>query len=214
MSVVIIDYESGNLRSAEKSFARVAQEEGLNLDVVVSNDPEAVRQADRIVLPGVGAYGDCIKGLKAIDGMIEALSEAVQRKARPFMGICVGMQMLADQGLEHGQHEGLGWIGGQVVPIEPTDPQLKIPHMGWNALTLGDDPHPLFDGIASGEDVYFVHSYHMLPTDPAHRLATVEYGGPLTAAIGKDTIVGTQFHPEKSQAVGLKIIGNFLKWKP
>jgi len=214
MSVVIIDYESGNLRSAEKSFARVAQEENLPLDVMVSADPEDIRRADRVVLPGVGAYGDCIQGLKAIDGMIEALTEAVQKRAVPFMGICVGMQMLADQGLEHGTHAGLGWIGGAVVPIDPADPSLKIPHMGWNALTIEDPNHPLFAGITSGSDVYFVHSYHMTPQDPAHRLASVDYGQPLSAVIGKDTMVGTQFHPEKSQAVGLKLISNFLKWTP
>lgn len=213
MSVVIIDYGSGNLRSAEKSFERAAREAGLSLDVKLSNKPEDVLNADRVVLPGVGAFGDCAKGLKAVEGMMEALNEVVHQKGRPFMGICVGMQLMASRGLEYGTHEGLGWIEGDVVAIEPNDPSLKIPHMGWNELSFKEGAHALLDAIPQ-TDVYFVHSYHFKPADAAHQLATVDYGGPVTAVVGRDNMVGTQFHPEKSQAIGLKVITNFLKWKP
>ncbi len=213
MSVVIIDYGSGNLRSAEKSFERAAREAALGFDIKVSNDPEAVRKADRIVLPGVGAFGDCAQGLRSLPGMLDALNEAVHKEGKPFMGICVGMQLLAERGLEHGTQEGLGWIGGDVVAIEPDDASLKIPHMGWNELSFEEGVHPLLSGLPKA-DVYFVHSYQFKTTDPATCLATVEYGGPVTAVVGKDNMVGTQFHPEKSQAIGLQVITNFLKWKP
>ncbi|WP_135081405.1 imidazole glycerol phosphate synthase subunit HisH [Terasakiella sp. SH-1] len=213
MSVVIIDYGSGNLRSAEKSFERAAREAGLGLDVLVSNKPEDVAAADHVVLPGVGAFGDCAQGLRSLDGMLEALNEAVHQKGKPFMGICVGMQLMAERGLEHGNHEGLGWIKGDVVAIEPTDASLKIPHMGWNELSFDEGAHPVLDGVGDA-DVYFVHSYQFKTVDPAHQLATVKYGGDVTAMVGRDNMVGTQFHPEKSQAIGLKVITNFLKWKP
>ncbi|WP_417789820.1 imidazole glycerol phosphate synthase subunit HisH [Terasakiella pusilla] len=214
MSVVIIDYGSGNLRSAEKSFERAAREAGFGFDVKVSDKPEDVLNADRVVLPGVGAFGDCAKGLRSVDGMLDALHEVVHVKANPFMGICVGMQLLADRSIEHGSHEGLGWIAGEIVPIEPNDDSLKIPHMGWNELNFTADAHPLLNGLPADPNVYFVHSYQFKTVDPAHQLATVSYGGDVTAVVGKDNMVGTQFHPEKSQAVGLQVITNFLKWKP
>lgn len=213
MSVVIIDYGSGNLRSAEKSFERAAREADLGMDILVSNKPEDVLAADRVVLPGVGAFGDCAQGLRKIDGLHEALIEAVHTKAKPFMGICVGMQLMATRGLEHGSHDGLGWIDGEVVAIEPDDASLKIPHMGWNELAFEDGSHPLLTDLPHA-NVYFVHSYQFKTADQAHQLATVGYGGDVTAVVGKDNMVGTQFHPEKSQAIGLKVITNFLKWKP
>ncbi|NVK18752.1 MAG: imidazole glycerol phosphate synthase subunit HisH [Methylocystaceae bacterium] len=214
MSVVIIDYGSGNLRSAEKSFERAAREGNLGLDVKVSDKPEDVLAADRIVLPGVGAFGDCAKGLRSVDGMLDALNEVVHKQGKPFMGICVGMQLLAERGLEHGSHDGLGWIKGDVVAIEPKDESLKIPHMGWNELIFNESDHALLEGLPVRPNVYFVHSYQFIPTDASNRLATVDYGGDVTAIVGKDNMVGTQFHPEKSQAVGLQVISNFLKWKP
>ncbi len=214
MSVVIIDYGSGNLRSAEKSFERAAREANVGLDIQVSNKPEDVRKADRIVLPGVGAFGDCAAGLRAVDGMLEALTEAVHEQGKPFFGICVGMQLMAERGLEHGTYEGLGWISGDVVAIEPTDKNLKIPHMGWNELVFEDGIHPILAGLPQNPNVYFVHSYQFKPRDLFNRLAVVNYGEPVTAIVGKDNMVGTQFHPEKSQAVGLQVITNFLKWKP
>lgn len=213
--VAIIDYGSGNLRSAAKAFERAVREAGLPLSVVVTNDAEAVRHAERVVLPGVGAFGDCKAGLAAVPGMIEALREVVFTKGRPFLGICVGMQLLADEGHEHGVHAGLGWIPGTVEPLLPADPSLKVPHMGWNELDFSaEGAHPLLTGIAPGSHAYFVHSYQFLPSDPAHRLATVDYGGPVTALVGRDNLVGTQFHPEKSQALGLALITNFLRWQP
>jgi glutamine amidotransferase len=172
-----------------------------------------VRKADRIVLPGVGAFGDCARGLHAVDGMTEALTEAVHQHAKPFMGICVGMQLMADRGVEHGSFDGLGWINGEVVAIEPNDSALKIPHMGWNELHFDDNCHPLLSGLPQA-DVYFVHSYQFKTANPAHCLARVDYGGDVTAVVGKDNMVGTQFHPEKSQAIGLHVITNFLKWNP
>lgn len=213
MSVVIIDYGSGNLRSAEKSFERAAREADLGLDILVSARPEDIQKADRVVLPGVGAFGDCAQGLRNIDGMLEALDEAVHKHGKPFMGICVGMQLMATRGLEHGTHEGLGWIPGDVVAIEPDDASLKIPHMGWNELSFKDGCHALMADLPHA-NVYFVHSYQFKPTNPAHQLASVGYGGDVTAVVGRDNMVGTQFHPEKSQAIGLKVITNFLKWKP
>jgi glutamine amidotransferase len=213
MTVAIIDYGSGNLRSAAKAFERRAAELGTGDVIRVTGDPDAVAKADRVVLPGVGAFGDCRRGLEKIDGMIDALTEAAVTHAKPFLGICVGTQLMADVGLEHGRHPGFGWIPGEVCAIEPDDPALKVPHMGWNALTVRH-PHPVFEGIGDGTDVYFVHSYHLVATNPAHVLATVEHGGTITAAVGRDNIVGTQFHPEKSQAAGLRLIGNFLRWRP
>ena len=214
MSIAIVDYGSGNLRSAAKAFERAVAEAGLAMSVAVTGDPDAVARADRVVLPGVGAFADCKRGLMAVDGMADAVREHVEDKKKPFFGICVGMQLMATRGLEHGETEGFGWIPGDVERIRPADPALKIPHMGWNELEIPSGPHPLFDGIPSGTHVYFVHSYHLHPADPAHLLATTDYGGPLTAAVGRDTMVGTQFHPEKSQAAGLRIITNFLRWSP
>ena len=208
MTVAIIDYGSGNLRSAAKAFEREAAE-----PVLVTSDPDRVAAADRIVLPGVGAFADCRRGLEKLDGMLEALSEAVAAKGRPFLGICVGMQLMADAGLEHGRHPGFGWIAGEVRAVTPSDPALKVPHMGWNALSLRR-PHPVLDGIGAGTDVYFVHSYHLAARNPEDVLATADHGGPVTAAVARGTMIGTQFHPEKSQAAGLRLIGNFLRWSP
>ncbi|MEQ8604908.1 MAG: imidazole glycerol phosphate synthase subunit HisH [Marivibrio sp.] len=211
MSVVIVDYGSGNLRSAAKAFERMAD---ARVEIQVTDDVARIAAADRLVLPGVGAFGDCRRGLAAVDGAIEALEEAVIQKGRPFLGICVGMQLMADEGREHGTHSGLGWIPGAVDAVRPADPALKVPHMGWNLLDEVAD-HPVFAGLSDGAHyAYFVHSYHLTPVDPAHRLASVEYGGRLTAAVGRDNMVGVQFHPEKSQAAGLRLIANFLEWRP
>jgi len=206
-SVALIDYGSGNLRSAEKALARAGG------DVLVTADPDAVARASRIVLPGVGAFCDCMNGLSSIPGMIDVLRENVLKRGIPFLGICVGMQLLASIGHEFGDHAGLDWIAGDVDRLAPSGPSLKIPHMGWNELTI-TRPHPLFAGIASGAHAYFVHSYAMKPRDSAHVLAISDYGGAFTAAVGRDNIAGTQFHPEKSQAVGLALLGNFLAWRP
>ncbi len=214
MTVAIVDYGSGNLHSARKAFEKAAA--ALGGDIVVTSDPDIVRRADRIVLPGVGAFADCRQGLEAVPGMLDALDEAVLSRARPFLGICVGMQLLATHGHEHGTTKGLGWIPGDVVEITPKDPALKVPHMGWNTLAT-KRPHPLFADIPFGSDgkhAYFVHSYHLQPADEAHRLADTDYGTPIAAVVGRDNIVGTQFHPEKSQALGLALIGNFLRWNP
>ncbi len=216
MRTAIIDYGSGNLHSAAKAFERAAADTGPDESILVSSNPAAVKDADRIVLPGVGAFADCLRGLKAVDGMLEALSEAVLDKGRPFLGICVGMQMMADRGLEHGVTDGFGWIGGEVRAIEPDDPALKIPHMGWNTLSVLN-PHKLLEGIETGESglhAYFVHSYHFVAADPADIVAVTDYGGPVTAMVARDNLAGTQFHPEKSQALGLKLIANFLRWAP
>lgn len=216
MKVAIIDYGSGNLCSAAKAFERSAREAGLAAEILVTNDTGLVAAADRVVLPGVGAYADCRAGLEAIPGMVETLREAVIDHARPFLGICVGMQLMATRGLEHGGADGFDWIGGEVVKITPNDPHLKVPHMGWNTLRLARQ-HPLFDGIATGPDglhAYFVHSYHFKVADPANLLAEADYGGPITAAVARDNMVGLQFHPEKSQTLGLRLISNFLKWTP
>ena len=185
--------------------------QSLDVDIVVTSSPDQVRSADRIILPGVGAFADCMTGLTSIDGMRAALEDAVIERARPFLGICVGMQLLADSGLEHGRTQGLGWIGGTVEEIEAD--QLKVPHMGWNNLEI-DQPHPIFDGIESGDHAYFVHSYHFKAANPKNILAHVDYGGYITAVVGRDNILGTQFHPEKSQSLGLKLIANFLQWSP
>jgi glutamine amidotransferase len=216
VTVTIVDYGSGNLHSAAKAFERAAREEGLAQPIVVTSDPEAVRRADRVVLPGVGAFADCRRGLDAVTGMVGALEESVRVRGRPFLGICVGMQLMAERGREYEVVQGLGWIAGEVDRITPADPGLKIPHMGWNTLNECR-AHPLFDGIAIGPQglhAYFVHSFHLKPTDGADLIAEADYGGPVTAAVGRDTAVGTQFHPEKSQRLGLKLIANFLKWKP
>ncbi|MEP9366214.1 imidazole glycerol phosphate synthase subunit HisH [Xanthobacter sp. VNH20] len=214
MNVAIVDYGSGNLHSAAKALERAAN--GLGAEVIVTSDPEIVRTADRVVLPGVGAFADCRRGLDAVDGMVAAMEEAVHTRGRPFLGICVGLQLLAERGLEHGVTAGLGWIKGEVDRIAPSDPTLKIPHMGWNTLTLAR-PHPLFEGIPTGEKglhAYFVHSYQFVLADPADLVATTDYGGTITAAVAKDNVAGTQFHPEKSQTLGLALLGNFLKWRP
>ncbi len=216
MRIAIIDYGSGNLCSAAKAFERAAREGGVNGEVLVTSNPDDVRSADRIVLPGVGAFADCRAGLDAVDGMTDALKEAVRVDGKPFFGICVGQQLLADRGLEHGTTEGLGWIAGDVVAIEPQDPALKIPHMGWNTVSVLKD-HPLWAGIPTGPDglhAYFVHSYHLQPTHADDLLATCDYGQTVTAMVGRDNYVGTQFHPEKSQKLGLALISNFLRWRP
>ena len=220
-TIVIIDYGSGNLRSAQKSFQHVCAREGLDYDVKLSNNAEDVLQAERIVLPGQGAFGDCMSGLKAVPGMIEALEEAVLQKGKPFLGICVGMQLLATRGLEHGEHDGLGWIEGEVVPMKPVDSSLKIPHMGWNSLVFPEEktePHFVLRSTESSsegrEDYYFVHSFMFESKDKNNILAMTDYGGPVPAVIGKDNYIGVQFHPEKSQEKGLQLITNFMRWRP
>jgi len=216
MRVAIIDYGSGNLRSAQKAFERSAREAALNAEVTLTSDPEYVRVADRIVLPGVGAYADCRAGLDAVSGMVDALNEVVINQGKPFFGICVGMQLMATRGLEKTTTDGLGWIAGNVVRMEPEDVLLKIPQIGWNTLNVRIE-HPLFEGIETGEDglhAYFVHSYHMQCESKENCLAITDYGMPVTAIIGRDNMIGTQFHPEKSQRLGLALIRNFLRWAP
>jgi glutamine amidotransferase len=216
MHVAIIDYGSGNLHSAAKAFERAARQGGSPLKVKVTAEPDEVRVAERIVLPGVGAFADCRQGLVNIPGMIEALDESVRQRGKPFLGICVGLQLMAERGLEHGLTPGLGWIAGEVRAIEPGDPTLKIPHMGWNTLDIARE-HALFEGIptgAGGLNAYFVHSYHLVPSGADTLVATTDYAGPITAFIAKDNMAGSQFHPEKSQTLGLALIANFLKWKP
>lgn len=212
MLTAIIDYESGNLHSAEKAFQRMAREVGSG-SVVVTGDADVVARADRVVLPGDGAFPACAAALRGHSGLYAALRETVEQRARPFLGICVGMQLMAEWGREYSDTPGLGWIGGEVVRIRPDDPALKVPHMGWNVLVI-DHAHPVFDGIKTGDHAYFVHSYQFNVSDPAQRLAHVDYGGEVTAVIGRDTMLGMQFHPEKSQAVGLRMIANFLRWTP
>ncbi len=216
MLVAIVDYQSGNLHSAAKAFERAARESGVAAEIAVTSDPGTVRRADRIVLPGVGAFADCYAGLQNTPGMIDTLQEAVLQRGRPFFGICVGMQLLADRGLEHGVHKGLGWIGGEVARIEPADKALKIPHMGWNTLTFLRS-HPLFEGIPDGPGgwhAYFVHSFQFRAGNADDVVAVSDYGGPITASIARGNIAGSQFHPEKSQKLGLKLISNFLRWRP
>ncbi len=208
MSVVIIDYGSGNLHSAAKAFERAAQESGQQ--IVVTSDAEALSGASHIVLPGVGAFGDCAAGLRALPGMVDALEEQVRVQKKPFFGICVGMQLLAERGLEHGEHAGLGWIKGEVAALAPSDSALKIPHMGWNGLKI-TRAHPVLEGIEEDAHVYFVHSYQLVCEDAEDVVATVEYGGAVTAIVARENIIGTQFHPEKSQQVGLTLIRNFLR---
>ncbi|MCR6635488.1 imidazole glycerol phosphate synthase subunit HisH [Devosia sp.] len=215
-TVAIIDYGAGNLRSAANAFERVAASLVSSPEIIVTADPEVVRRADRIMLPGVGAFADCKAGLDAVAGMTEVLEERVIRGTTPFLGVCVGMQLLAGEGREKVITAGLGWIPGAVEKIRPTDPNLKIPHMGWNTISV-TKPHALLAGIPDGPNglhAYFVHSYHFLTDDPAHLLATTDYGGVVTACVGRDNIFGTQFHPEKSQALGLKLIENFMGWTP
>lgn len=216
MTVVVVDYGSGNLRSAAKALERAARDAGLNAKVVVSANAADVARADRVVLPGVGAFGDCRRGLDAIPGMVEALEDAVRRQGKPFLGICVGMQLMAERGLEFGVHPGLGWIAGEVAALKPADATLKIPHMGWNALKLqpGAADHPVLADVRDGDHAYFVHSYAMTCHHPSDVLAVVDYGGPVTAIVARDNMVGTQFHPEKSQAVGQAFLRRFLMWRP
>lgn len=223
MRVAIIDYQSGNLHSAHKAFLRAANDHGLKAEITVTADAGDVLNADRIVLPGVGAFGDCHAGLRRTPGMIEALEEAVRRKGRPFFGICVGMQLLATRGLEHGVHDGLNWLEGEVRLIQPGDPSLKIPHMGWNTLNVRHQ-HKLLEGIPAGPDgwhAYFVHSYHLCAANDSNGgaghdtvIAETDYGGAVTAFVARDNIAGSQFHPEKSQKLGLRLIANFLQWRP
>ena len=216
MSVAIIDYGSGNLHSAAKAFERAAREAGIDEPIDVTSDPDRVLAADRIVLPGVGAFADCRRGLDAVPGMVDALTEAVRRRGKPFFGICVGMQLMCSRGLEYATTPGLDWIPGDVRRLEPSDPALKVPHMGWNVLHLQNE-HPLVDGIRLGPEglhAYFVHSYALEPENPDQVVAVSDYGGPVTAIVARDNMVGAQFHPEKSQALGLALIRNFLAWRP
>lgn len=214
MIVAIVDYGSGNLRSAAKAFERAIADENLDLRVNVTGKARDILDASHVVLPGVGAFGDCRRGLDALPGMVDALRRIVIEERRPFLGICVGMQLMATVGREHGVHRGLDWIPGEVVLLRPNTAHLKIPHMGWNGLRLTDPAHPFFDGIELDAHAYFVHSYGFACSNADDALATVDYGGPVTAVIGRDNMLGTQFHPEKSQAVGLRLIANFLKWRP
>jgi imidazole glycerol-phosphate synthase subunit HisH len=216
MTVAVIDYGSGNLHSAAKALERAARESGIGDTIKVTSDPDTVRRADRIVLPGVGAFADCKRGLDAVPGMVAAMSEAVRERGRPFFGICVGMQLMAERGRENVVTEGLGWIDGEVDRIAPADAALKIPHMGWNTLAP-KRAHALLDGIALGPDglhAYFVHSYQLQPANKADLVAEADYGGPVTAMVARDNLAGTQFHPEKSQRLGLALLANFLRWKP
>ena len=215
-TAVIIDYGSGNLHSAGKALERAARESEANVGCRISSDPAEVATADRVILPGVGAFADCRAGLEAVPGLLEALNTAVMEKERPFLGICVGMQLMASRGLEFGLTEGFGWIPGEVRHIDPSDPALKIPHMGWNTLQVVR-PHPLLDGIETGPNglhAYFVHSYHLVPGNRDHVVAETDYGGQITAMVARDHLAGTQFHPEKSQTLGLRLLANFLKWTP
>jgi imidazole glycerol-phosphate synthase subunit HisH len=213
LTVAIIDYGSGNLHSAAKAFERAAREASHSEPIVVTDDPDKVRVADRVVLPGVGAFADCRRGLDGLSGMVEALEDTVRRRGRPFLGICVGMQLMAERGREYEVTEGLGWIAGEVRRIEPHNPALKIPHMGWNELEFRA-PHPVFEGIEPGAHAYFVHSFALACAERRDLVAIADYGGAITAAVGRDNLVGTQFHPEKSQATGLRLIANFLRWRP
>ena len=216
MTVAIVDYGSGNLHSAAKAFERAAHESGHEQPIMVTRDPDQVARADRVVLPGVGAFADCRRGLDAVSGMVEALDERVRRQGRPFLGICVGMQLMAERGREYEVSRGLGWIPGEVDRITPADASLKIPHMGWNTLSPVH-PHKLMEGIPIGPQglhAYFVHSFHLKPAERSDLVAEADYGGPVTAIVGRDSMVGTQFHPEKSQRLGLRLIANFLKWAP
>jgi imidazole glycerol-phosphate synthase subunit HisH len=213
MTTVIIDYGSGNLRSAAKAFERAAREAGADGRVLVTNHADSLRDASRVVLPGVGAFADCRRGLAAVPGMEEALRQVVLRDGRPFLGICVGMQLLAERGREFETVDGLGWIKGEVGPLTPRDSSLKIPHMGWNQLQFRQS-HPVLEGIENGAHAYFVHSYALAPADKNDLIADVDYAGAIAAVVGRANIVGVQFHPEKSQMTGLRLIANFLRWRP
>ena len=213
-TIAVIDYGSGNLRSAAKALERAGWESGLEADVRVTDRAAEVAAADRIVLPGVGAFGDCWRGLNALDGVVDALNQSVIDAGRPFLGICVGMQLMATRGLEYGETPGLDWIPGEVDALRPSDPTLKIPHMGWNALEPVEPRHPVLAGLSADAHAYFVHSYAFQASKREHVLATTDYGGPVTAVIGRDNLVGTQFHPEKSQSTGLRLLANFLTWTP
>lgn len=220
-SIIVIDYGSGNLRSAAKAFERACVDEGLDFDVRISSDPEEILKASRLVLPGQGAFGDCMGGLQAIPGMVEALNQRVMHDGAPFFGICVGMQLMATRGLEHGEHNGLGWIEGEVVPLAPADESLKIPHMGWNETEIApyqkemnEEPHVVLRSIEKDTHYYFVHSFMVQCKNKHDILATTNYGGEVTAIIGRDNMIGVQFHPEKSQDAGLRLIADFLKWNP
>ena len=214
MKVAIIDYGSGNLRSAAKALERVARGSANGTEITVTANAGDLDSAERIVLPGVGAFGDCMAGLGALDGMLDALDVNVIAGGKPFLGICVGMQLMAARGVEHGVHRGLGWITGEIAPLEPLDPELKIPHMGWNDLVLDKPEHPILHDIPAAAHVYFVHGYGLRDADPAEVVARVDYGGDVVAIVGRDNLVGTQFHPEKSQQFGLTILRNFLGWRP
>jgi len=213
-ATVVIDYGSGNLRSAAKALERAARETGIDTRITVTDDAAALDLADRIVLPGVGAFGDCAAGLRSLPGMIDALERNVRERGKPFLGICVGMQLMADRGIEHGAHDGLGWIPGEVRPLQPSDPGLKIPHMGWNVVERRPAcrAHPVLAGLEAGTHAYFVHSYAIVCTRETDVLASADYGGSFAAVIGRDNMIGTQFHPEKSQAAGIRLLGGFLKW--
>ncbi len=211
-TVAILDYGSGNLRSAAKALERAAADAGLDARIVVTASPDETRAADRLVLPGVGAFADCMSGLKAAPGLLDALVEAVMQGGKPFLGVCVGMQLMAEWGVEFGRHQGLGWVRGEIAPLAPSDPALKIPHMGWNRIAA-TRPHPVLDGLRD-PFVYFVHSYALTGAAPDQLAATCDYGGPFAAAIGRDNMFGVQFHPEKSQTAGLALLGNFLRWRP
>jgi glutamine amidotransferase len=213
-TIAIVDCGSGNLRSAAKAFERAARDSGRRISVTVTNDPEAIRRADRVALPGQGAFGSVLAGVAAIPGLRAALDESAIERARPFLGICVGMQLMARRGLEHGVHAGFGWIDGEVLPLTPADPALKVPHMGWNDLSIDQHDHPVMRRVATGDHAYFVHSYRFALTDPADSIAHTDYGGPVSAIIGRDNLIGTQFHPEKSQELGLALIAAFLEWRP
>lgn len=212
MTTVLVDYESGNLHSAEKAFQRMARESGAG-EVIVTSDPDVVAKADRIVLPGDGAFPSCRRGLAGYEGLFEAMEDAVKNRAVPFLGICVGMQMMATWGREYEDTAGFDWIGGEVVPITPADTTFKVPHMGWNDLVI-DHAHPVLADVKTGDHAYFVHSYQFRVANPAERLAHVDYAGDITAIIARDNTIGMQFHPEKSQAAGLQMIANFLSWRP
>jgi glutamine amidotransferase len=213
MTIAVIDYGSGNLRSAAKACERAAADAGLAETILVTSRPDEIAAAERIVLPGQGAFADCRRGLAAVPGLEAALVEAVMARGRPFLGICVGMQLMAERGREFETVDGLGWIEGEVVPIELADPSLKIPHMGWNELSPRA-AHPVLEGLPAGTHAYFVHSFELRPTDPTDILAETDYGGPIVAAVGRDNLIGTQFHPDKSQQAGLRLIANFLRWRP
>jgi imidazole glycerol-phosphate synthase subunit HisH len=212
MTIVLIDYGAGNLKSAAKALGVAAGESGAA--IAVTDDPDIIRKAERIVLPGVGAFADCKRGLDAKPGLVESLREAVLERGRPFLGICVGMQLMASVGVEYGEHAGLDWIKGRVVKLTPRESGLKIPQMGWNDLMLARPAHPILAGIGEGDHVYFVHSYHFLLEERSALLASVDYGGEVASAIGRDNMLGVQFHPEKSQRVGLRFLANFLAWRP